>query len=71
MRSRAMSTIVLGIGVDPFGKIQTGLLAENYGAPFTLGLQATLALLLVGTVTVLLPESHRPAAKAEPVNLSP
>lgn len=65
MRSRSMATIVLAIGADPLGKIQTGLLAENFGAPFTLGLQASLAALLVGAVALLLPESHRQPAQPD------
>lgn len=59
MRSRAMATVVLAIGADPIGKIQIGLLAENLGAPYALGMQAVVAAALVGAVALLLPESYR------------
>ena len=36
-RQRAMSTVVLTQGVGLPGELQTGLLAERMGAPFTVG----------------------------------
>lgn len=59
MRSRAMGSVVLAIGTDPLGKLQTGALAENYGAPTTLGLQATLAASLIVLITIALPGLRR------------
>ncbi|MCB0109231.1 MAG: MFS transporter [Caldilineaceae bacterium] len=56
MRDRAMGTVMIGIGVDPLGKLQTGFLAESYGAPIALGLQAGLSALLVAGTTLLLPQ---------------
>ena len=61
MRGRAMGTVMIGIGADPLGKLQTGLLAENYGAPVALGVQASLAAILVAGVAILLPQLRRPA----------
>ena len=59
MRSRSMSTIVLAIGTDPIGKIQTGLLAERFGAPATMGFQALLAALMVLFVALLFPQARQ------------
>lgn len=67
MRSRSMATIVLAIGADPIGKIQIGILAENLGAPNTLGLQAALAAILVGVIAFMVPDSHR--TMPEPVQI--
>ncbi|MXX41164.1 MAG: MFS transporter, partial [Gemmatimonadetes bacterium] len=49
MRSRAMSTLVVAIGVGPFGRLQSGALAETWGAQGAAGVMALLAGL--GTVT--------------------
>ena len=65
MRGRAMGTVMIGIGADPLGKLQTGFLAENYGAPVALGIQASLAAMLVAGVTLLLPQLRRPAVPSE------
>lgn len=60
MRDRAMGTVMIGIGVDPIGRLQTGFLAENFGAPSALGLQAGLSALLVAGVALLLPHLWKP-----------
>ena len=54
MRSRAMSTLVVAIGVGPFGRLQSGALAETWGARGAVGIMAVLgALGIVGTAVFL------------------
>ena len=60
MRSRAMGTLVLAIGSDPVGKLQTGLLAELYGVQTTVALQSGLAALAIIAIAITLPELRRP-----------
>lgn len=60
MRDRAMGTVMLGIGVDPLGKLQTGWLAETIGAPATLSAQAALSALLVAGIALWLPQLWKP-----------
>ena len=43
MRSRAMSTLVVAIGVGPFGRLQSGALAEAWGVQGAAGVMAGLA----------------------------
>ncbi len=63
MRDRAMGVVMIGIGSDPLGKLQTGFLAESVGAPMALGLQAGLSALLVAGVALVLPRLWKvPAA---------
>ena len=59
MRSRAMGSIVLGIGAGPPGRLQIGALAENFGAPFALGSHTFLCAILCLTTTWLLQEFRR------------
>lgn len=59
MRDRAMGTVMIGIGADPLGKLQTGFLAETVGAPLALGVQASLSALLVLGVALWLPQLWR------------
>ncbi|MEZ4682038.1 MAG: MFS transporter [Caldilineaceae bacterium] len=68
MRDRAMGTVMIGIGVDPVGKLQTGFLAENYGASMALGLQAALSALLVAGVALVLPRLWK---TPQPVAVNP
>jgi MFS family permease len=63
MRSRAMGTLVLAIGSDPLGKLQTGLLAESYGAPWTVALQSGVAALCILIIALTLPGLRRPVAE--------
>ncbi len=55
MRSRTMGLVVLAIGGGPLGQLQTGALAESYGAPFALSLQAVMAGVLIAVIGVKLP----------------
>ena len=55
MRGRAMSTVVLTQGVGLPGELQTGLLAERMGAPFTVGVQAGVAGVLTGLIVGVMP----------------
>jgi MFS family permease len=55
MRSRTMGILVLAIGSDPVGKLQTGALAQTFGAPFALGLQAALGAVAIAVIAVMLP----------------
>lgn len=68
MRSRALGTLLIAIGSDPLGKLQTGFLAERIGAPWTVGLQASLAALCVLGVALALPGLHRPPSERIPEN---
>ncbi len=45
MRSRAMGALVLAIGVGPFGRLQSGSMAEAWGAPLAVGFMAGCAAL--------------------------
>lgn len=67
MRGRAMSTVVLTQGVGLPGELQTGLLAERMGAPFTVGLQAGVAGLLTGVLALVVPALRRRTAPEAPI----
>lgn len=60
MRSQAMGTLVLAIGTDPLGKVEIGILAENYGAPLAVGLNAGLAALTIVVIGVAIPSLRTP-----------
>lgn len=54
MRSRAMGAVVLAIGAAPLGQLQSGAMANAWGAPMACGTLAALALLAtLGTVLFL------------------
>jgi predicted MFS family arabinose efflux permease len=55
MRGQTMGVLVLAIGSDPVGKLITGGMAENFGAPFAIGIQAALAAVLLAVIGVRLP----------------
>jgi MFS family permease len=55
MQGRALSTVVLTQGAGLPGELQTGLLAERVGAPWTVGAQAGLSALLTVVVAVVWP----------------
>lgn len=55
MRGPTMGVLVLAIGSDPLGKLITGALAEEFGAPFAVGFQASLAALLIAWIGIALP----------------
>lgn len=63
MRSRAMGTLVLAIGSDPLGKLQTGYLAELYGAQLTVAIQASVAALAILVIAVTLPGLRQPISE--------
>lgn len=63
MRSRAMGTLVLAIGSDPLGKLQTGLLAETYGAPFAVAVQAGVSAVAILAIAIFLPGLRQPLAE--------
>lgn len=58
-RGQAMGAIAVAIGAGPFGRLQTGLLADAFGAPLAVGGEVTLAALLVAAVALKLPELRR------------
>jgi MFS family permease len=70
MRSRAMGTLVLAIGSDPLGKLQTGYLAEHFGAPLTVALQAGAAALAIMIIAITLPGLRQPIAERSEKPLS-
>lgn len=55
MRTRVLGLMMLAIGSDPLGKLQTGYLAERIGTPWTVAAQAATALLCVLLVAIRLP----------------
>ena len=55
-RGQAMGAIAVAIGAGPFGKLQTGILADAFGAPLAVGAEAALAALLVAMVAAKLTE---------------
>ncbi|MEM7533686.1 MAG: MFS transporter [Chloroflexota bacterium] len=59
MRSRMMGLIVICIGMDPFGKLIIGALAEWYGAPLALGLTSGIAMVLILWLTAGIPQLRR------------
>ncbi len=69
MRSRAMGALVLAISADPIGKLQTGYLAERWGAPTTIATQALAAVVSIVVIVFLLPGLRTPVAA--PVTASP
>lgn len=60
MRSRAMGTLTLFIGVGPFGRLQIGGLAEGVGAPLALGLQSSIAIVALAGIMLVLPGYRNP-----------
>ncbi|MEE3259154.1 MAG: MFS transporter [Candidatus Latescibacterota bacterium] len=52
MRGRAMSALVVAIGIGPFGRLQSGAMAEVWGARVAVGVMALMAAL--GTLGVAL-----------------
>lgn len=66
MRSRAMGALVLAISADPIGKLQTGYLAERWGAPATVATQTLTAIFVIITIVLLLPGLRTPVVT--PVN---
>ena len=54
-RGQAMGAIAVAIGAGPFGRLQTGVLADAFGAPLAVGGEVALAALLVTMVAVMLP----------------
>ncbi|MEM7533689.1 MAG: MFS transporter [Chloroflexota bacterium] len=59
MRNRMMGLLVLAIGIGPFGRLMAGFLAELYGAPFTLAMTTSIALVLVVLISVMIPQLRR------------
>lgn len=55
MRSRVMGSLTIFIGAGPFGRLQTGALAEGFGAPQAVGVQSGVAIGLLGVVLAVLP----------------
>ncbi|MEZ4859742.1 MAG: MFS transporter [Caldilineaceae bacterium] len=60
MRSRAMGALVLAISADPLGKLQTGFLADQWGAPAALATQAGAGLIAIAAIAALLPGLRSP-----------
>ena len=64
-RGQAMGAIAVAIGAGPFGRLQTGLLADAFGAPLAVGAEVAVAALLVATVAATLPELRQVDSSAE------
>ena len=63
-RSQAMAAIAIAIGAGPFGRLQTGMLAQTFGAPLAVGGEAALAALLVVVVAAALPGLRKVAGSS-------
>ena len=63
MRQRTMGLVVLAIGADPFGKLGTGAIAQTFGAPAAVSLQAVVAAVCIAGVGVALPGLRRQAPR--------
>ncbi len=61
MRSHTMGVLVLAIGSDPLGKLQTGFLAQSLGAPAAMGIQAGAGAVAIIAVALALPGLARAA----------
>lgn len=59
MRSRAMGSLTLFIGLGPFGRLQIGGMAEGFGAPLALGIQAGIGALCLAAIAFWLPDFRR------------
>ncbi len=55
MRGRALGVMSLAIGAGPLGAVLTGAVASVYGAPFAIGLNAAIGLVLLASIAVLMP----------------
>lgn len=66
MRSRAMGALVLAIGSDPLGKLQTGFLAETLGVQMAVAGQAAAAALCILVIAVMLPGLRHPIPESNP-----
>ena len=55
MRGRALGVMSLAIGAGPLGAVLTGAVASAYGAPFAIGLNAAIGLVLLASIAVLMP----------------
>lgn len=69
MRSRAMGALVLAISADPIGKLQTGYLAERWGAPATVATQACTAIFVIAAIVLLLPGLRTPVTTPATANI--
>ena len=56
MRSKSMGMLTFFIGMGPFGRLQIGGLAENYGAPFAVGIQSVLGAICLAVIAIALPQ---------------
>ncbi|MDE0312876.1 MAG: MFS transporter [Caldilineaceae bacterium] len=64
-RGQAMGAIAVAIGAGPFGRLQTGVLADAFGAPLAVGAEVALAALLVAAVAATLPELRQVDSSSE------
>ena len=55
MRGRALGVMSLAIGAGPLGAVLTGAVASVFGAPFAIGLNAAIGLVLLASIAVLMP----------------
>ncbi|MEZ4735104.1 MAG: hypothetical protein R3E79_49035 [Caldilineaceae bacterium] len=52
----------MAISADPIGKLQTGYLAERWGAPATVAAQAMTAIVAIAAIVLLLPGLRTPVS---------
>ena len=59
MRSRAMGSLTLFIGMGPAGRLQLGVLAQALSAPLAVGIHGFAGVVALGLVAYLLPDFRR------------
>lgn len=68
VRGRVLSVYMLTWGLFPLGLLPMGMLADQYGAPISVGGMAILNVVLVALIAVLFPSLRGTAAAKEPLS---
>jgi Na+/melibiose symporter-like transporter len=67
MRGRAMSAVVMAIGLGPLGRMQSGAMAESWGAPLAVGAMAlTAGIVTLGVLLFLGGFTHWGRTRTDP-----
>lgn len=64
-RSRAMGTLALAIGAGPPGRLNVGVLAEAFGAPFAVGIMASLSAIAIAAIATTIPRMREEAIRTK------
>lgn len=71
MRQRTMNLVVLAIGADPLGKLQTGALSQTLGAPAAVGIQTVAAAISIVALAIALPGLRRQSERPDGRHAAP